>query len=38
MNKKNILGVLLSLVVIGGLFVGCEETTDDKQAKQTEQI
>lgn len=36
-SKKKIIGLVLSVVCIGGLFVGCDmgNSTDSKQAKQT---
>lgn len=38
MNKKKIIALILSTVCVMGVFVGCEESNDDKQAEQTQQI
>ncbi len=38
MNKKKIIALILSAVCIGGVFTGCTESNDEKQADKTQQI
>lgn len=38
MNKKKIIAIILSTICVMGVFTGCKQTNDEKQAAQTQQI